>query len=512
VRPPPVATNDLLCGVPCPASQGGYRSDRALATSAQGLLGSLAVTDVAALCLAAMTLGQGCTVECRGPGCEGAYPDGRVDLLGDLPLDGQEVLIDDVARGAIVGSVVSGSAFSTAAFPGGLVVGQPEARSVRQFSLPEGAVADEGAEVLWASNDDDFGHAIAILPAPDGSSWSMVVAAPGADRDRGVLHIYADASGGTVEPSLSLQGASQGDRLGERLRLCPDRTGDGLPELLVSAPWMQDVPELDAFDPAGDRPAVEPLAGAVMLIDSDDLLATTVGDTRSILEVATVWWGEDAGHSLGVGLDCHTDLDGDGLFDLVLGAPQFNESAGKIYLVLSGQGFLGGPIGARVRPTLEGGPAEMLGESVATFERPDEGGQLLVGAPGHDGGRGAAIWLDASDLTGVGLQTRTRINNDKTTTDHVGRTVAVAELDGDGLPDLLVGGPDRRVGQLYDVGQIGVFLGSRALGDTEQLGDADLSITDDQGFRRVGRHIVSHDVDDDGIDELLLPTRSPRSR
>lgn len=480
----------------------------------QGLLGSLALTEVAALCLAAMTLGQGCTVECRGPGCEAAYPNGRVDLLGDLPLDGQEVLIDDVARGAIVGNVVSGSAFSTAPIPGGLVVGQPEARSVRQFSLPEGAVADEGSELLWASNDDDFGHAISVLPSPDGVSWSMVVAAPGADRDRGVLHVYADASAGTVEPSLSLRGATQGDRLGERLRLCPDRTGDGLPELLVSAPWMQDVPELDLFDPAGrgERPPLEPLAGAVMLIDSDDLLATTAGSVQSVLDVATVWWGEDLGHSLGVGLDCRTDLDGDGLFDLVLGAPQFNGSAGKVYVVRSSEGFVGGQIAERARPSLEGGGAEMLGESVATFRRPGEGGQVLAGAPGHDGGRGAAIWLDASDLVGSGLQTRSRINNDETTTDHVGRTVAIAELDGDGLPDLLIGGPDRRVGQLYDVGQIGVFLGSRILGATEQLGDADLSITDDQGFRRVGRRIVTHDVDDDGIDELLLPTRSPRSR
>ncbi len=380
MRPPPVATNDLPCGVPSPASLEGYRSDRIVATSTRALLGSPAGNRVAALCLTAMALAQGCTVECRGPGCEAAYPDGRVDLVGDLPLDGQEVLIDDVTRGTIVGSVVSGSAFSTAPFPDGLVVGQPEARSVRQFAFPEGAVADEGSEVLWASNDDDFGHAIAVLPVSDGSSWSMVVAAPGADRDRGVLHVYADAGDGTVEPSLSLRGATQGDRLGERLRLCPDRTGDGLPELLISAPWMQDVAELDAFDPAGDRPPLQPLAGAVMLIDSDDLLASTVGDTQSVLEVATVWWGEDVGHSLGVGLDCRTDFDGDGLFDLVLGAPQFNESAGKVYVVLSGEGFLGGQIGARIRPTLEGGGAEMLGESVATFERPDEGGQILVGA------------------------------------------------------------------------------------------------------------------------------------
>ena len=154
----------------------------------------------------------------------------------------------------------------------------------------------------------------------------------------------------------------------------------------------------------------------------------------------------------------------------------------------------------------------MLGTSVATFLRP-EGPQVLVGAPGHEAGRGAAVWFDARDFADANVfRGRVRFESDRTSADHYGRTVAVAELDGDDLPELLVGGPDRREGLLYDVGQLMVFRGVTVWPALTASGSADLAITDDQGFRRVGRRVIVHDIDGDGIDELFLPTRSPRSR
>jgi hypothetical protein len=456
---------------------------------------------LAAPLLAGILAGPACNVECRGPACESAYPEGRVDVLGDLPLDGREVLIDDVALGSVQGSVVSGSAFSVAATPDGLVVGQPEARTVRHLAIPEDNVPDDAADNLWASFDDGFGSDIAVMPTADGSGWSLVVAAPYADRDRGVIRVYHDADAGSVQVARTLRGATQGDRFGQQMRLCPDRSGDGLPELLVTAPWMQ--PDAALTE---DLPA---LAGVVLLVDSEDL---RVGETRPVLEVATAWWGDQVGDSLGVGLDCANDLDGDGLFDIVLGAPLANSSTGSVYVLASTDGFVSGPVGERARLQLDGDSIETFGSSIATFVRP-EGPQLLVGAPGFEAGRGAASWIDAGDFATTGtLQPRIRFESDRTTPDHFGRTVAVAELDGDDLPDLLIGGPDRRAGALYDVGQLAVFLGNRSLSVLTASGDADLSITDDQGFRRVGRRVVVHDVDGDGIDELLLPTRSPRSR
>ncbi len=455
--------------------------------------------------LAVAPLTSACSVECRGPACENAYPEGRVDVLGDLPLDGREVLIDEVARGSILGSVVSGSAFSVAATPDGIVVGQPEARTVRRFETPESSVLDEAADMLWASFDDGYGTDLAVMPTANGIGWSLVVAAPESDRGRGVIRIYHEADQATVEVARTLKGTTQGDRLGQQMRLCPDRGGDGLPELLVSAPWMQPNAALTE-----DLPA---LAGVVFLIDSENLAASPgAGEVSPVLDVAIAWWGASVGDSLGVGLDCSNDLDGDGQFDILLGAPQANGSAGSVYVLASSDGFRSGPIDERARLQLDGKNAETFGTSVVTFERP-EGPQVLIGAPGFEAGRGAAVWLDARDFaTADALRARSRFESDRTNADHFGRTVAVAELDGDGLPDLLIGGPDRRVGQLYDVGHLAIFLGSRTLDVLTAGGDADLSITDDQGFRRVGRRVVVHDVDGDGIDELLLPTRSPRSR
>ena len=42
------------------------------------------------------------------------------------------------------------------------------------------------------------------------------------------------------------------------------------------------------------------------------------------------------------GNDCTSDLDGDGAFDIVLGAPQAGGSAGSIYVLASSDGFVGG--------------------------------------------------------------------------------------------------------------------------------------------------------------------------
>jgi len=455
--------------------------------------------------LAMSPLVTACNVQCRGPACEDAYPEGRVDVLGDLPLDGREVLIDEVARGSILGSVVSGSAFSVAATPDGIVVGQPEARTVRHFEIPESNVLDEASDTLWASFDDGYGTDIAVMPEADGIGWSLVVAAPESDRGRGVIRVYHEADQATVEVAHTLRGTAQGDRLGQQIRLCPDRSGDGVPELLISAPWMQPNAALTE-----DLPA---LAGVVFLVDSEDLdAAPGAGEITPVLDVAIAWWGSAVGDSLGVGLDCSNDLDGDGQFDILLGAPQANGSAGIVYVLASSDGFSSGPIDERARLQLGGQDVETFGTSIVSFQRP-EGPQVLIGAPGFEAGRGAAVWFDARDFaTANVLRARSRFESDRTNADHFGRTVAVAELDGDGLPDLLIGGPDRRVGQLYDVGQLAIFLGSRTLDILTASGEADLSITDDQGFRRVGRRVVVHDVDGDGLDELLLPTRSPRSR
>jgi hypothetical protein len=103
--------------------------------------------------------------------------------------------------------------------------------------------------------------------------------------------------------------------------------------------------------------------------------------------------------------------------------------------------------------------------------------------------------------------------------DHFGRTLAVgnvvgSEQDGVSVPDsdldLLVGAPDFRDGSNgYDTGRIWIWSGA---GRAQWLPNtpastAEVQILGTHPFERVGRNMHASDVDDDGVHELLLPTR-----
>jgi hypothetical protein len=95
---------------------------------------------------------------------------------------------------------------------------------------------------------------------------------------------------------------------------------------------------------------------------------------------------------------------------------------------------------------------------------------------------------------------------------HLGRSTGVADVDGDGLDDLIVGAPDYGTGtDLVDMGRMWVFLGASrggwgAAGPTTDLADLEIAGTDP--FQRVGQDVTLTDLDADGDDEILLPTRT----
>jgi hypothetical protein len=478
VRPPPVATANLH-GDPVAAATGSSRAYPRWAF-------------IWATIGAVVT--PGCNALCEGPGCESSYPQGRVDVVGALPFDGSTVLIDSVTDGAIVGSVVSGSNFHVATYQGDLYVGQPEARSVRHFATPFGEVDDDQALNLWQSDVDGFGTDVATLTTPTG--LLLAVAAPSQDRGRGEVHVFLSAQDGPRDVDVILRGDTQGDQFGDSIHTCPDQTGDGIAELVVVSPWIR--------PPAGSDATIPALAGAVFWFPSEAL--TESAGTFLASEVGRFWWGDDVGDSAGLGFDCSTDLDGDGIVDLVIGAPQALGHSGRAYLLSGANPPPSSALSDAAFATIDGEEGANLGSSIATTVR-DGVPFLLMGASGFEAGKGSAILVNATTLGGIA-----RFEYDASAPDHLGRTVAVADLDGDGIDELIVGGPDRRVGQLFDVGQIFVFNGAIERTGLVASGSADQHITADQGFRRVGQHIVVSDLDGDGRAELLLPTRSPRTR
>jgi len=139
-----------------------------------------------------------------------------------------------------------------------------------------------------------------------------------------------------------------------------------------------------------------------------------------------------------------------------------------------------------------------------------------VGAAGYAGGRGRVWLLQQGVLSGAALTIRVGPELLSTTPDlnevHLGRFAHVADVDGDGADDLLLGAPDYGIGtDQVDLGRVWVFLGANR-GRWDESGpttdDADVEIAGTEPFERVGQDMTGADLDSDGDDEILLPTRA----
>jgi hypothetical protein len=249
------------------------------------------------------------------------------------------------------------------------------------------------------------------------------------------------------------------------------------------------------------------------------LAAAPRGDV-ALDEVADRWTGEGAGDRLGGALWCGADLTGDGLGDVLVGGSLAGpDDAGLVALVDPAAAPTGDTSIRDVARRVVDGPyaGGWFGAALATGDLDGDGAlELVVGAPGFDAGRGRAHRYLAADWLADGrVVAQTVIASERTRApgDHLGRSVAVAELDGDGRDDLLIGAPDWRSGDAYDIGRVWVWFGREAWGPLlPEGGAADATILGTRAFQQVGGRIAAADLDGDGRAELLLPTRADRPR
>jgi hypothetical protein len=218
--------------------------------------------------------------------------------------------------------------------------------------------------------------------------------------------------------------------------------------------------------------------------------------------------GEPQNDRLGTSVAAAGDVDGDGMADLLIGAPMFDsadENEGRTYLIT---GPLSGTISAgSAAGTVDGLIREdRLGTAVAAPGDVDGDGlaDLLLGAYGDDtGGNSAgAAFLVLGPATGA-----TTIDNahaafwGESSSDRAGFAVStVGDVDGDGLADLFIAA-DRNgsgsAGAAYVV--LGGVSGGMSLSDADWIlrGESD----DDEAGAALGE---AGDMDGDGLADLLI--------
>jgi hypothetical protein len=210
------------------------------------------------------------------------------------------------------------------------------------------------------------------------------------------------------------------------------------------------------------------------------------------------------GAGLGSRLHYSEDIDGDGDADLLMGGYRQSEL-----------GLVSGPVlDGAATATLTGSPDDWFSRDIATGDLNDDGvTDLILGAPRASfasraqGGIASVYWGPVSadrDLNDHDAEIWGPDGNA-----YLGRNLAVGEVTGDGVADLIVGALDAKAAGIR-VGMVAIVAGpvDTELMDTVVFSDTDARIYGISEGDKLGVEVaVSGDWTGDGIDDVIVGSR-----
>ncbi len=342
-----------------------------------------------------------------------------------------------------------------------------------------GAQSDSGNGLAWSCSGG---------LSDESSAWF------GSSADRPMA-----ADQGTEDLAVTWQG-TQTDQYAGRSLAAGDANGDGFGDFLVG-----NEDEDTAFLILGG----EGVDGGELL-GADAIFGASVGNVRLGAEVALA------------------DLDGDGLDDVVVSAPDdstADATAGAVFVVSgdTATGEISVPAGADLEifgPTVAASgytstsyQKATAGEGLAAGDLDGDGyADLLIGAPEDDsqdtnagavylvsGGTGAlssSISLDGPDAAFIG----------ENANDQAGKAVHLGDLDGDGAAELFVAAPyfEDLAGTLSNTGRLYIVDGGTHSGAFDLSIASTATITGSGDSDELGWAVAVGDFDDDGSNDLVV--------
>ncbi len=415
--------------------------------------------------------------------------------------------------------------------------GRPEAGEVHIFYGPfeagevyDVALGQQDVTIFGATAGDRTGLGLTTGDVNGDGIDDLAIGAPfaspqGGLEEAGLIYIVFGGFSlpetidlATDEPDVLIRGAGQRDLTGFSLA-AGDVRGDGVEDLIVGAIWVD--------GPDGLRTA----AGAVYVVFGSSSPAAVIDVGQGEQDVAV--YGAGNGDRLGT-MVAQGDVNGDGVTDLVLGAPmarpaEGRKGAGEIYVIWGGGTLAARYDAARRDQDLTiAGPnnGDQLGHSLAVGDVNGDGfADIFAGAlsaDGPDGQRrlaGAAYLILgdpglASPDTSAGEYAL--LIHGGSDEDRLGRSVAMGDVNGDGRMDVSVAAPGVDVdAKGSDAGRVYLVFGRETLSGALDLAARDAEVVVDgrraddllghDGYGKPSHLAI--DMDGDGLDDLLITAR-----
>jgi hypothetical protein len=369
-----------------------------------------------------------------------------------------------------------------------------------------------GSSVKTDSDINGDGIADLIFAAPNAS--------PNGIRFAGSTYVVFGGTdlgaGGSIDPStldgtngFVINGTNERDNLGSSVETGSDLNNDGVADLIIGAPFA----EVNGIPRAG---SISVVFGGTNVGEGGNIDSSTLDGSNGF-----VINGTNREDFLGSSVKFDSDLNGDGIADLIIRAPNADVNgivnAGATYVVFGGANIgAGGSIDSSTLDgtngfVINGGSvntnSDLNGDGIADLIIPSRNtGSISVVFGGTNVGAGGSI--DPSTLDG----TNGFVINGTNERDNLGRSlISNSDLNNDGIADLVFGVPNADPNDITNAGSTYVVFGGTNMGGDGTLNLADLNGSNGfviNGFvagERSGRSIKGlGDINGDGIDDVII--------